>query len=191
MTPVAVRGMGALAALSIGFGLAACGGPKAPPKLPDEESIHAGDDVSRAATSAPKADDSPDDAEDPRPPSTPGTPGPRPLPLVTNDPEQPVPAAPVLGNGKPGKPGKPLPKGERISPEDCTRMIDHYLELIVTSDPQFAELGADAKGMVRQIASQDPTYQKAQTECTTDVTRRKLTCAMAARTPAAWQACVK
>ena len=164
-----------------------CGGPPRPPKLPEEESIHAGEEKTK-----PVQEEDPIDATDPaqnatRPgaPSVSGQPGQRPQPLLPAGSEDSEKAVPTTKSGKPGK------KSEKITAEDCTRMIDHYLEVVVTSDSRFADLGPEAGNMVRQVAAQDPTYQKAQKDCVTDVTRPKYDCAMAARTPTRWQACVK
>jgi hypothetical protein len=92
------------------------------------------------------------------------------------------------GAGKPAK--KPVGR-EKITAAECARMFDHFFDLLLESDARFKDLGPDARGMVRQISAQDERLQSLQKDCETDVSRTKHTCAMAAKTPAAWQTCVK
>ncbi len=92
------------------------------------------------------------------------------------------------GKDKPGK--KPTGK-EKITAAECSRMFDHFFDVLLESDERFKDLGPDAKTMVRQISAQDQRFQSLQKDCETDVSRSKFNCAMASKTQGAWQTCVK
>jgi hypothetical protein len=70
-------------------------------------------------------------------------------------------------------------------------MLDRFFELTITSDPRFRDLGPDGSEAVRQIAAKDPGFARIQKDCESDVSRAKFTCAMAAKSSAAWQSCLK
>ena len=144
--------------------------------------------------------------------------GPRPPPAKARKEEPPeddtpVPAAPPAGKGgslpepeitsrkidrsdagkekgamKPA--GKPSGR-EKITAAECSRMFDHFFDLVLESDDRFKDLGPDARAMVRQISAQDQRFQSMQKDCETDVSRTKFNCALAAKSQAAWQTCVK
>ena len=90
-----------------------------------------------------------------------------------------------------GKPPKKPAGHEKITKAECTRMFDHFFDLILESDERFKDLGADGKSMARQISRQDPQFLALQKDCESDVSRTKFNCAIGARTSAAWQSCVK
>jgi len=131
--------------------------------------------------------DDPDDA--PIPAAQPGTPGPASPPGKLPEPEvisQPKPPTKVdIAAGK--KPGG----SDRISAPECQRMIDHFFDLVLASDPRFADIGPEGKVMVRQIASQDQRFAQIARDCEAQVPRRKYDCAIASKSSAAWQNCLK
>ncbi len=92
------------------------------------------------------------------------------------------------GAAKPAK--KPVGR-EKLTAAECSRMFEHFFDLLLETDERFKDLGPDGRGMVRQISSQDQRFQSLQRDCETDVSRTKFTCAMAAKTQASWQTCVK
>ncbi len=76
----------------------------------------------------------------------------------------------------------------------CRAMLDRYLELSMTADPELARLSptqaedlATAKKLERRA---DPAYKAALRRCKSEVSRRELDCAMAAPTANDWEACL-
>ncbi|HKO53133.1 MAG TPA: hypothetical protein VJV79_35730 [Polyangiaceae bacterium] len=68
--------------------------------------------------------------------------------------------------------------GKRPSAEECTALLDHYVELLVNSDrpgSNAAELHK-LQLLARDKAKQDPEFS----QCSERVSRRELDCAMSA-----------
>lgn len=87
--------------------------------------------------------------------------------------------------------GKKPTGSEKITKAECTRLFDRFFDLVLEGDERFRDLGADGKGMVRQIAAQDQRFQSLQKDCESDVSRTKYNCGMAAKSSGAWQTCLK
>lgn len=145
--------------------LAACGGKGAESPRHDQEMV--------PANSAFEAEPAkrPADREAPAPESEPST----------------APTATVTVKGEPPKAaGLPPKSGPKATKQECGKALDKYLELAIGNDARLQGLPpdviAEAKRQVRSQQS-DP--------CTGDVTRSQYTCAMAAKTTAQWEACMK
>ena len=95
------------------------------------------------------------------------------------------------GKDKPGKPAKKPSGREKITAAECSKMFDHFFDLLLESDERFKDLGPDGRNLVRQISAQDQRFQSLQKDCESDVSRTKYSCAMAAKSQGAWQTCVK
>ncbi len=95
-----------------------------------------------------------------------------------------------LGSPSPGAPaakaGKPAPAGKgAVSKAECDKVMDRYLSLEISSNPQLKDVGPEIIEQAKQMMRQ----QHGATPCT--ATRPQYTCAMAATTTAAWQRCMK
>jgi hypothetical protein len=83
----------------------------------------------------------------------------------------------------------------RISSEECTQMLDKYLDMTIAAesdgDAQMsaAELAA-ARAMKKALRKSDPAYQRVTVQCEQEVKRSEFRCAMKANTPETWQACI-
>jgi hypothetical protein len=81
----------------------------------------------------------------------------------------------------------------RASPEDCTAMSEHYLDLAVKESPASttrtpAEVAA-VREVERGLKRAVPAYRLVQDHCEA-VTRAEVSCASGAETTRAWEACV-
>ena len=79
---------------------------------------------------------------------------------------------------------EPPAKG-RIGKAECGRAMDHYLELEITTNPQLKGLPPE----VIEQAKQSAREQHGEAPCTATAVQYR--CAMAAKTTAAWQKCMK
>jgi hypothetical protein len=70
--------------------------------------------------------------------------------------------------------------GKPLAQDECNRLLDHYVELLVQSDrPDTSALDlARLKKEARAKAAQDPAFRT----CSSDVSRRQYDCAMLATT---------
>ena len=65
-----------------------------------------------------------------------------------------------------------------VTPEECAQMLDRYVEMTTPADaPSKKALPA--------------AYRRAQQQCAREVTRREYACAMDAKTPNDWEACIE
>lgn len=96
------------------------------------------------------------------------------------------PASPASEPAKPveAASSEPPTKG-RIGKAECGRAMDHYLELEITTNPQLKGLPPE----VVEQAKQQAREQHGEAPCT--ATPAQYRCAMAAKTTAAWQKCMK
>jgi hypothetical protein len=83
----------------------------------------------------------------------------------------------------------------RVTREDCARMIDKYLEMVVAADPSangLAETQASAvREMQRSLSKATHRYREARAQCETQVSRAEYDCAMNANIPDEWEACIE
>jgi hypothetical protein len=74
-------------------------------------------------------------------------------------------------------------------------MIDHYLDLALAQEPGLASLPPQqrdvAREMKRALKRGDKRFAKVELRCEAEVTTSERSCAMDAKTPAEWEACVR
>lgn len=78
--------------------------------------------------------------------------------------------------------------------EQCTEMLDKYLDMTIAGDPTLADLPpAEAKAareMKRALRKAEPSYARVEKQCESEITKSEYRCAMKAPTPETWQACI-
>jgi hypothetical protein len=78
--------------------------------------------------------------------------------------------------------------------EECTQMIDRYLDLVIAEDPDLAKLPpkqlAAAREMKRELKLGDAKYRKVHDRCA-EVRASEARCALAAEKAGDWEACVR
>jgi len=78
--------------------------------------------------------------------------------------------------------------------EDCTQMIEHYLDLVIAEDPELAKLPpkqlAAVREMKRELKLGERSYKKVRDRCEAEVTRSEARCALNAGTPKEWEECI-
>ncbi len=83
----------------------------------------------------------------------------------------------------------------KIQPADCTRMLDHYIDMVIAGDPSLNNLSpaqaADVRAMKKAVKKAEPSYARVEGQCETEVTSPEYDCAMSAKTPDEWEACIE
>jgi hypothetical protein len=78
--------------------------------------------------------------------------------------------------------------------EDCDRMIEHYLDMVMREDPSLASLPPEsmkaAREVKRELRRGDPHYRKVAERCEAEVTRSEVSCGVDAKTTSDWEACI-
>ncbi len=86
-------------------------------------------------------------------------------------------------------------KEEHATKKDCDKMVEHYLDLTILADPQLARLPKEEAAAVREVKRAlkggEKGYKKVVARCEKEVTASERDCAIEARTPAAWEACIR
>lgn len=81
----------------------------------------------------------------------------------------------------------------RASPDDCARMIDHYIDLAVR-ESGGAKMSAAQTAAVRDVEQglkrAEPSYRRVQDRCDS-VSRAEARCALGASSSSAWEACLR
>jgi hypothetical protein len=81
-----------------------------------------------------------------------------------------------------------------VKPEECTHMLERYVDLTIDADPQLASLPKAqldaARAIKRAIRETESRVHKVQEQCEKEIRRREYECAMAAKTPNDWEACI-
>jgi hypothetical protein len=84
---------------------------------------------------------------------------------------------------------------KKIQPHECEQMLDRYIDMIALADPAAANLPPDqaaaAREMKRTLKKAEARYTHAQAQCESDVSRKEYECAMAAKNPDEWEACIE
>jgi hypothetical protein len=82
----------------------------------------------------------------------------------------------------------------KASREQCTEMLDRYLDMVIAADPALANLPPDeahaAREMKKVVRKAEPSYLRVHDQCEGEVSKREYRCAMKASTPETWQACI-
>jgi hypothetical protein len=78
--------------------------------------------------------------------------------------------------------------------EQCTEMLDKYLDMTIAGDPSLADLppaeARAAREMKRAIRKAEPAYARVENQCESEISKSEYRCAMKAPTPETWQACI-
>ena len=82
----------------------------------------------------------------------------------------------------------------KATKEQCSEMIDKYLDMTIASEPGLADLSPAeeraAREMKKALRKNEPSYARVSTQCETEITKAEYRCAMKANTPETWQACI-
>lgn len=82
-----------------------------------------------------------------------------------------------------------------VTGEECAAMLDRYVDMTISADPMLAQLPpaqADAaREMKKALKKGEKSYAKVQARCEREVSRREHDCAMDAKTPNDWEACIE
>jgi len=74
-------------------------------------------------------------------------------------------------------------------------MLDRYVDMTLAADPQMKDLppaqAAAAREMKKAVKKAEPVYAKVERQCEAEVTRREYSCAMDAKNPDEWEACIE
>jgi hypothetical protein len=83
---------------------------------------------------------------------------------------------------------------KKVTKAECTRIVDHFIDLKLKENPRYASLTAALKATVRaqvkQEAESDPDVQQAENRCEDEITRSEFECANKAKSAAEWNACI-
>jgi hypothetical protein len=86
-------------------------------------------------------------------------------------------------------------KGGKLKPAECTEMLDHYVDMTIAGDPQLAGLPAGQAAVVRDMKKElkkgEKSYRQVQEQCEAEVSRHEYNCALDAKTPNDWEACIE
>jgi len=76
----------------------------------------------------------------------------------------------------------------------CTEMLDRYIDMTIDADPELARLTPAqreaAREMKRAIRKGEKSFAQVQGKCEAEVRRHEYDCAMQAKTPNDWEACL-
>jgi hypothetical protein len=82
-----------------------------------------------------------------------------------------------------------------VTRDDCTRMLDRYLDMVIAADPSTRNLppaqATAVRDMKRAVKKADRSYARVETQCETEVSRDEYDCAMKANIPDEWEACIE
>jgi hypothetical protein len=82
----------------------------------------------------------------------------------------------------------------KVSREQCTEMLDKYIDMTIAGEPGLAELppaeARAAREMKRALRKAEPSYARVESQCEKEISKREYRCAMKANTPETWQACI-
>ena len=83
----------------------------------------------------------------------------------------------------------------RPSKDECTRVVDRYVDMRIDDDPEVVRADPKERGEVRlaRIAKkqEEPAYTARIEQCTREVDRSQLECGMKAPAPNEWEACFR
>ena len=83
----------------------------------------------------------------------------------------------------------------KVSKDDCTRMLDHYLDMVIAQDPASRNLSpvqaSAVRDMKRAVKKAEKSYTQVEAQCETEVTPSEYACAMGANIPDEWEACIE
>jgi hypothetical protein len=78
--------------------------------------------------------------------------------------------------------------------EQCTEMLDRYLDMTIAGDPALVDLppaeARAAREMKKALRKAEPSYARVENQCESEISKSEYRCAMKAPTPETWQACI-
>jgi hypothetical protein len=82
----------------------------------------------------------------------------------------------------------------KATPEQCTEMLDRYLDMSIASDSTLVDLppteARAAREIKRALRKAEPSYARVEKQCETEISRSEYRCAMKAPSMDTWQACI-
>jgi hypothetical protein len=82
----------------------------------------------------------------------------------------------------------------KVSREECTEMLDKYLDMTIAADPTLAGLTESeakaARDMKVALRKGEPQYRRVHDQCEAEISKKEYRCAMKSDTPEKWQACI-
>ncbi|MBX3228065.1 MAG: hypothetical protein KIT84_27430 [Labilithrix sp.] len=82
----------------------------------------------------------------------------------------------------------------KATKEQCSEMLDKYLDMTIESDPSLADLppaeARAAREMKKALHKSQPKYATVANQCEAEITKSEYRCAMKAPNPETWQACI-
>jgi hypothetical protein len=83
----------------------------------------------------------------------------------------------------------------KVTHDDCTRMLDHYLDMVIAADPGAANLppvqATAVREMKRAVKKAERSYAQVEAQCETEVSRDEYDCAMKTNIADEWEACIE
>jgi hypothetical protein len=77
---------------------------------------------------------------------------------------------------------------------ECAAMLERYVDLTIAADPELRKYGQAQAQAIREVKKavkkSEPSYRKVQDQCEREVRRNEYDCAMSAKTPNDWEACI-
>lgn len=74
-------------------------------------------------------------------------------------------------------------------------MLDRYVDMSIEADPATKNLpqaeAAAVREMKKAVKKAEPSYARAETQCRGEVSRHEYQCAMSAKNPDEWEACIE
>jgi hypothetical protein len=83
----------------------------------------------------------------------------------------------------------------KVTKDDCTQMLDHYLDMVIAADPATRNLppaqATAVRDMKRAVKKAERSYAQVEAQCETEVSRSEYDCAIKANVPDDWEACIE
>jgi len=82
----------------------------------------------------------------------------------------------------------------KVTKAECSRIVEHFIDLKLKENPKYASLSqalkATVRAQVKPEAHSDPDVQQGENRCEDEITREEFQCASKAKTAAEWNACI-
>lgn len=82
----------------------------------------------------------------------------------------------------------------KVTRAECTQMLDHYVDMLIAEDPELAKLPRaqqePARDVKKAIKKADKSYRQVEAQCETEIVRHEFDCAIGAKSPGEWEACI-
>jgi hypothetical protein len=85
-------------------------------------------------------------------------------------------------------------RDRHLSKEECTQLLDHYIDMNIAADPTLTPLPEDVSTAMKEAKKNaikvDVIYHLRREQCLAEVRWHEYTCALATHTPNDWEACL-